>query len=31
MGLHVAVEIEFGEGSSITVLAEELLLALVDH
>ena len=31
MGLHVAVQIEFGEETSIAVLAEELLLTLVDH
>ena len=31
MGLHVAVQIEFGEESSIAVLAEELLFTLMDH
>ena len=31
MGLHVAVQVEFSEETSIAVLAEELLFALVNH
>lgn len=31
MGLHVAVQVEFCEETSVAVLAEELLLALVNH
>ena len=31
MGLHVAVQIEFCEETSIAVLAEELFLALMNH
>ena len=31
MGLHVTVQVEFCEETSIAVLAEELLFALVNH